>query len=514
MPDPALAFAYADFDPKDRRRYRALEFVPASLVWITFIGAILLSFLRPIWAVYFIIAFDLYWFFRVLYFVIFLTVAWRRHRAAVRVDWEAELAKTPGRERIRHLVFLPTYKEDLAILRATFRALCEAKVDTKTMIVVLAGEERAGREAFMARAEAVRSEFGGRFLKFVVTVHPADITGDIAGKGSNLHYAGPFARAAVDELGIPYEDVIVSTFDIDTVAHPQYFAHLAKTYLDTPDRLRCSYQPVVLYSNNIWDAPAIVRIAAFGTTFWLLSELVRPERLFTFSSHSMPFQALVDVGYWQRDVVSEDSRIFLQCYLRYRGGYRVVPLYVPVSMDAVTAPTWFGSLVNLYKQQRRWAWGVEHFPYLSMNFRRLKSEIPWRKRLSVMWVLSEGMYTWATAPILIFVLGWLPLFIARLAERREVVFQNAPHVLENIMTLAMLGVFASAALSLPLLPPPPSHAGLRRRAAMFFQWMLLPLTFIIFGAIPAVEAQTRLMIGKRLGFWVTPKSASRTTSDD
>jgi len=82
----------------------------------------------------------------------------------------------------------------------------------------------------------------------------------------------------------------------------------------------------------------------------------------------MPFKALVDVGFWQRDVVSEDSRIFLQCFLKYDGDYRVVPLYVPVSMDAVMAPTWIGSLVNLYKQQRRWAWGVEHFPYLVLNF--------------------------------------------------------------------------------------------------------------------------------------------------
>jgi len=502
------ALTWADYTPAQKKLHRRLEFIPATLVWITLVGAIVLSIANPIWAVYLIIAFDLYWFLRVLYFVIFLTTAWRKHRGALDVDWEAELRKVPGADRIRHLVFLPTYKEDLEILRATFRSLTAAKVDPKTMIVVLAGEERAGREAFMGRAEAIRREFGDRFLRFVVTAHPSDIVGEIAGKGSNLHYAGPIAMSAVDELGIPYEDVIVSTFDVDTIAHPQYFAHLAKTYLETPDRLRCSYQPVVLYSNNIWEAPAIIRIAAFGTTFWLLSELVRPDRLFTFSSHSMPFRALVDVGFWQRDVVSEDSRIFLQCFLKYDGDYRVVPLYVPVSMDAVMAPKWIGSLMNLYKQQRRWAWGVEHFPYLVINF-LANRKVPKEKRRATLWNLTEGMYTWATAPVLIFILGWLPLFVANLSGRSEAVFQNAPYTLQWIMSFAMLGVFVSAVLSLPLLPARPAHKRTYLHAVMLFQWMLLPFTFIIFGSVPAIEAQTRLLLGKRLGFWVTPKEPSK-----
>lgn len=503
------ALTWKDYSDRQKRLHRRLEFIPASMVWLTLIGAVVLSFVNPILAVYFIISFDLYWFFRVLYFVIFLTLSWRKHRGALQIDWEAELTRTVGWERIRHLIFLPTYKEDLDIIRATFRSLAAAKVDPKTMIVVLAGEERAGREAFEKKAEAIRSEFGGRFLKFIATVHPADTVGEIAGKGSNLHYAGPFAQRAIDEYGLAYEDVIVSTFDVDTIAHPQYFAHLAKTYLDTPDRTHASYQPVVLYSNNIWDAPAIIRIAAFGTTFWLLSELVRPDRLFTFSSHSMPFKALVEVGYWQRDVVSEDSRIFLQCFLKYDGDYRVIPLYVPVSMDAVMAPTWIGSLVNLYKQQRRWAWGVEHFPYLVVNFQS-NQKIPFKKRVSVLWVLTEGMYTWATAPVLIFILGWLPLNVASWTGRNEAVFQNAPHALQWIMTLAMLGVFASAVLSLPLLPSRPAHKNPYLFAVMLLQWMLLPLTFILFGAMPAIEAQTRLMIGRRLGFWVTPKEVKKT----
>jgi hypothetical protein len=40
---------------------------------------------------------------------------------------------------------------------------------------------------------------------------------------------------------------------------------------------------------------------------------------------------------------------------------------------------------------------------------------------------------------------------------------------------------------------------------MILQWVLLPITLIFFGSFPSLDAQTRLMFGKELGFWTTPK---------
>src|SRR3989338_2553647 len=135
-----------------------------------------------------------------------------------------------------------------------------------------------------------------------------------------------------------------------------------------------------MFSNNIWDSPAIMRVAATGTTFWSMSEQVRPERLLTFSSHSMPWQALVDVGFWQTDVVSDDSRIFVQCLLHYDGQYAVVPLHMPIYMDTVLSDNLWKSLKNLFKQQQRWGWGSENIPFLIWHFSKNKA-IPLRVRL-------------------------------------------------------------------------------------------------------------------------------------
>lgn len=493
-----------NFSKEDRLKYRFLEIIPGFLTWATFALAIVLSFIKPLWAIYFIIIFDLYWLFRVSYFVFYVVMAWRKYKQAIQVDWLAKVKSISGWQRIYHLVLLPTCGEPIEVLRTTFKSLENNIYPLDKFIVVLAGEERK-KKSFEKNAEILKQEFGDKFYKLVFTLHPDGVIGELKGKGANAHYAGHRAKELIDELGIPYEDIIVSYFDCDTCAHPSYFACLTDTYLTHPKPLQTSYQPVVNYNNNIWDAPAVMRVTAFGTIFWLMTELLKPERLFTFSSHSMGFKPLVDVGFWQKDIVTDDSRIFLQGFLHYNGDYSVTPIYVPVSMDTVLTGKYLRSFVNLYKQQRRWAWGVEHFPYMIWHFLKNK-EIPLKKKIKYTWNLGEGMYSWATAPILIFILGRLPLIFASEQVAKTVIAQNAPLILEWLMTLAMIGILASAIFSLLILPPRPKSQPKYKILVMILQWVFLPLTLIIFGSIPATEAQTRLMLGKYLGFWVTEKA--------
>lgn len=488
---------------------RIYEIIPASLVWLTIILSITLSFIRPLWVVYFIIIYDLYWLFRVAYFLPYIVISWFSYRRDLKKNWLEIAQKLPGFSDVHHIIMLPTVKEDIIVLRDSLDAILASAYPKDKMIIVLGGEGRA-EESFVEKVKILKKEYGSKFFGFYTTIHPPNLPGEIIGKGSNMNWMGHQMVSKVEELGIDPDKIMVTAFDIDTVAHPQYFACITYKFLTVENPLRCSYQPVVLYNNNLWDSPAAVRVAMFGTTFWLMTELSRPETMMTFSSHSMTWRMLLDVGFWQKDVVSEDSRIFLQALIHYHGDYRVEPIYLPVSMDTVHSGSYSKALVALYKQLRRWAWGVENFPHMAMKFSRDKV-MPLGIKISFLFKQLEGMYTWATVPLLIFMLGQLPFWFAPEQFRSYAVFQNTPFTLEWLMRFAMVGVLVSAVLSAQLLPPRPKHIPRWQTiVVVILQWALLPITFVLFGAIPAIDAQTRLMIGKYMGFNVSPKRSGES----
>jgi hypothetical protein len=496
----------------DRQKIRILDIIPGALVWITLIAAVVLSFIRPLWVIYFIVVFDVYWLFRISYFAIFLITSWRMYRRNLHIDWEAKMNECPSARDLYHLIFLPTVREDYEVLKTTMDALVLSKFPKDRIMVVLAGEVRV-KELFLPKAERLIKEYDGIFKKIFVTLHELK-SDELAGKSANLNSAAREVRPQIEAMGIAAEKIIVSSFDCDTIVHPQFFAHLTYTYCKTPDPLHSSYQPMVVYNNNIWDAPAALRVAAFGTTFWLMTELARPEFMGTFSSHAMPWKMLIDVGYWQKDITSEDSRIFLQGFVHYNGDYRVTPLYLPVSMDTVGANSYVGYLKGLYLQQRRWAWGVENFSYLGWELRKsARPNFPKGKKWMMIARTLEGMYSWATAPILMFLLGQLPIYLTSGSVREMAFVQNTPFTLQYIMTLAMVGTIIAMTLATRMLPPRPQTKKRWNWLVMIFQWALTPVTFIVFGSIPAIDAQTRLMLGGRfrLGFNVSEKAKRAVT---
>ncbi|MFA5070185.1 MAG: glycosyltransferase family 2 protein [Patescibacteria group bacterium] len=487
-------------------KYRILEIIPGLSIWLTFFLALVLSFVVPLWVIYFIIVFDFYWLIRVVYVFVYLIIAYVRYRRDIRVNWLAACQKIPKWTGIYHLVVIASYKDEIEIIRTSLLYLTKISYPLDKLIVVLALEEREGAEA-QAKARLIEGEFSGKFFKFFWALHPKDTPGEVAGKGSNIAYAGRQIKKWIDAARIPYENIAVSSFDVDSCVHPEYFSYLTYKYLTVANPTHTSFQPIPLFNNNIWDSPALMRVASNSTTFWLMSETLRPDRLFTFSSHSMSFKALIDVDFWQSDIVTEDSRIFIQGFIQYDGDYQVTPMYIPISMDTVLGKNNWESLKNLYKQQRRWAYGVENFPFMFWNFFPNSKIRVWPK-LRYIWNQLEGVYSWATAPILIFVLGRLPVWVIRHFERPEIynpVVSNTPNILNWLMGAAMIGLFISAILSLIILPPRPKKHTYLKYPLMALQWILFPISMIVFGSFPAIDAQTRLMLGKYLGFQTTKK---------
>jgi len=490
-------------DKKEQRFYRLLEILPAFLSWLTLFLVILFSWSLPFWVAIFVIAFDVYWLFKTIFLSLHMRSAFSKMKANLKKNWLKELDKLKWQD-IYHLVILPMYKEPLEVARSTFLSLTKINYPLSKLIVVLAIEERGGETA-LDTAEEMEREFGNKFFKFLITRHPADIAGEIAGKGSNDSWAiKEVKNKIIDELQIPYERIIVSCFDVDTMVHPDFFGCLTYNYLSSEKPFRSSFQPIPLFINNIWQAPAFARIFAFSTTFWQMIQQSRPERLITFSSQSIGFKPLAEIGYWQTNVVSEDSRIFWQCLLNFDGDWQTVPLFFPVYMDANVAGTFWQTLKNQYKQIRRWSYGVENNAYFLYGFSKNK-KIGKNKKWHLGFVMIESAHSLATNALIIFLLGWLPTVIGRGGFSETLLSYNLPSITRLIMTVAMVGLVFTAIIATNLLPPRPPYYGRFKYVWMVLQWLLFPINMILFGSIPALDAQTRLAFGKYLGFWNTPK---------
>lgn len=490
---------------------RFFEMLPGLLAWGTLVLMVVLSWLLPIWISFFIILFDVYWVLKTVYLALHLRATFSEMRSVMKVDWLTRARELPANdapvlEGLYHLVLLPMYNEPYEVVRESFESLTRAHYDLAKLIVVLALEDRAGDDA-RAVGERIEREYGKKFHALLLTHHPAGLPEEIPGKGSNESWAGQKAKEEIiDREHIPYENVLISVFDVDTQVFPEYFSRLAYVFLTAENRLNAIYQPIPLFTNNIYETPALARVVAWSTTFWQMMQQSRPERLTSFSSQSIPLKTLLDIGWWQKDIVSEDSRIFWQGYLRYHGDFRVVPLFYPVSMDANVAPSFWQTMKNVYKQQRRWGWGVENIPYMLEGFRN-DPTIPAAKKRYWAFNSIEGFHSWATNALIIFALGWLPVLIGEGHFGHSILAYNLPHITRWIVTLSMIGVASSAVLSLILLPKKPGGLNTWDYIVFLLQWVLMPITLIIFGAFPGLEAQTRLMLGGkyRLGFWVTPK---------
>jgi hypothetical protein len=492
--------------------HRFLEILPGALTWLTLTLMVALSWRAPALVGVFIIFFDVYWLLKSIYLSLHLRATFREMKKNLAVDWFAQLKAEPPScdgtrwTDIRHLVIFPMAKEPYAIVRESFASLARANYQKEKFLVVLAVEERAGEDA-RAVARSIEAEFSKQFGKFLVTVHPDGLPGEIPGKGSNETWAGREAlKLLIDPLKLDYDKVLVSVFDIDTQVFPDYFGRLTYVFLRAKNRLRAIYQPIPLFTNNVYSAPAFARVISFSSTFWQMMQQARPERLTSFSSQSLPLRVLLDIGFWHTHVVSEDSRIFWQGYLAYHGDFRCEPLVYPVAMDANTAPTFWQTIKNTYKQHRRWAWGAENIAYALTGFWR-DPLIPRRKKWYWAFSKIEGFHSWATNALMIFALGWLPVVLGGEEFNDTLLSYNIPQITSWIIDISMIGVATSAVVALALLPPRPAWFGRRHFLLYLAQWALMPITLILFGCVPAIDAQTRLMLGGRwrLGFWVTPK---------
>jgi cellulose synthase/poly-beta-1,6-N-acetylglucosamine synthase-like glycosyltransferase len=510
------------------RRYRFFEMLPGILTWSVLLLPFVLSQVSPQLCVLFILAYLLLWFVKALGLNIRAIQGYRTIELHKKLPWRAMLtdlekgrvsssslpawhtenisrlkdapAKVPANE-IVHAIIIAAYNEAQEVIEPTVQSVIDSDFDMKRVILVLAYEGRDGAQSKVA-CKNIAKKYGPQFRHVMAVEHPLTL-GEVRGKGGNITYAARKLTAYIKKAGIDPEAVPVTTLDSDNRPHKQYLSALTYMYAVTPDPLYVSYQPVPIYSNNIWDAPAPMRVIATGNSFWNVVLSMRHHMIRNFSSHAQSLAALIQTDYWSVRTIVEDGHQFWRSYFAFDGRHEVYPLYVPIYQDAVLSSTLRKTLKMQFVQLRRWAWGASDVAYVADKAFFTPNKVPRFDMAAKFARLLEGHVTWAVAPLILA----FSAFIPALFNPDDFAANQLPVIASRIQTLALVGIVVTLFLSVKMLPKKPERYKRRRNLWMVLQWVMLPVTTIGYNSLAALYSQTRLMFGRYMDtFDVTDKA--------
>lgn len=516
---------------KRSKKYRFFEILPGALSYGAIILLFLLSWLDPvIGAIYlfFIIATTLIKAISVAYRTI---QGYEVIRRAERVDWRGRMedlahphesfeklrdddnksyhfnehvenlklmAAMPGDypdpTKIYHVIIVTAYNEEEEILRPSIEAIAKTTFPNDHIIVVLAYEARGG-DIIEKTAHALQKSFKSTFKDFLIVKHPDNLPAEVVGKGPNLTFAGYFVADYIHNKHISVENVIVTSLDSDNHMHEKYLDSVAYEFVTHQNRQHLSYQPVSLFMNNIWDAPAPTRVIAISNSFFNVISTMRPHSLRNFASHSQPLQALEAMGFWSKRTIVEDGHQYWRSLFFFGGNYSVLPIRIPIYQDAVLSNNFWQTVKAQFVQVRRWDYGASDVAYVGTRLfvKREQRLVPFSKLFPKFWRLLDGHVTLAImAPIVAFG-GWVPMIMNLSAH--TMVGYNLPNIVSVVETFAAIGLIVTVLISFRMLPPRPAKYRKGKEIAMLVQWILMPVTSILYQSIAAFYAQTRLMLG-------------------
>lgn len=511
-------------------RYRLFEILPGFLSWTILISPFVLSLISPKVTALIIIAYFLIWFIRAIGLNLRVMQGWGLLQKHQKYSWSLMLKDLDRQEishhesnvpkwhagivekiksnpksvkpsEVIHAIFIASYNENREIIEPTIQSVLASDYDMNNVILVMAYEGRDGAQS-EETVLALIKEYGGKFKDAMAFKHPFNPK-EVRGKGGNITYAARKFQKYLEGKNIDPSKVIVTTLDSDNRPHSKYLSALTYTFVATPEPKYASYQPLPMYTNNIWDAPAPMRVIATGNSLWNIVLSLRHHALRNFAAHAQPMDALIETDFWSTRTVVEDGHQFWRSYFTFDGHYEVHPIYLPIYQDAVLASTLRKTLKAQFIQIRRWAYGASDVAYVAEKAFFRKNKISKHDRVFKFLRLLEGHVSWATAPLILAFAALIPAVF----NSNDITANQLPLIASRIQTVALVGIFITLFISMKLLPPKPARYKRHRTIFMVLQWVLLPVTTIMYNALAAINSQTRLMFGRYLDvFDVTDKA--------
>jgi hypothetical protein len=490
---------------------RVFETVPAVITLFAISLLFWLPLVAPTVFIALLLSFHGYWTWRSTMNGTHAVKGYRLLKRHEKTDWRAEYdtrvgagARVLAWDEIRHIVIVPNYTESADKLRMCLESIARSERPDQ-VIVVMAMEEREGDPGYEKAALLVR-EYEGRVGRIMATFHPWGLPGEVVGKSSNENWAARRAKEQiVDREGYNLDHITVTSCDADTVFDPKYFTCLTYHFATDERRHRRFWQAPIFFYNNIWDIPAPTRMAHCVSGLNHTARLSRSffRMLFPQSTYSLSLRMAHEVDYWDPDIIPEDWHMFLKCYYNLKGEVDVETMYTKIYMDGVLAHGTISTYVNYFQQSRRHAWGATDIAY-AVQQTLDHPEIPLLSRLRRVWAVAECHLLWTTQWFMITTAKVIPFAVAAVVGASVPTWY--PVASYWIMLPCLPTLILLLSLDFMLRPKRPRHFKLWHYPVQYGIYFFMAFITFFTSALPALDAQIRLALGKRLEYRVTEKA--------
>ncbi len=468
--------------------------------WMVITLPIWLSPFHPAVVAYFIIAFDLYFLYKSFTTTYYATVAYKELLFHLKIPYFQKLKKLKGADQIKHFIVIPNYKEPLYKLETTIQSMADSDYPYKNIYLVLAFEEREIEAK--DKALALQTKFASDFTEIITAYHTL-LPHEESGKASNQTYAAKLVDDYTQKNNISREKVLMTICDADSMLSKNYFSYLTYAFLKDNDRLYHFYWAPVLLYNNFTKLPLFIRIQATMSSIVRLAFLPQKDKLIQLSTYSTNLWLLKKVNFWDVDIIPEDWHIFFQAFFEFGEKVRTLPLYTIVNGDAVYSGGLLKTFGNRYEQEKRWAWGASDISYSLKKFFTTPHINPIVKLKRILYLMETHLF-WTISFFILTVSASVPPLVNPEFKRTVLGFL-LPKLSGLILTLSSLMLILYVYLDYQLRTKLEHKIRLRSIPFLFIQWYLLPIVSFIFSSLPALDAHTRLLFGKKIKYKVTEK---------
>jgi hypothetical protein len=490
-------------EKNDARVQRVLEIIPGALTWGLLLSPIWLGLISPTAFALLIAFLVVLWVYRALIHTVGVVVGYKKYQKELKVNWLKKVEEKPGFRDLKQLIVIPTVDDPSDIIEHTLGAIARAQYPKENLYIAYTIEEKHS-ERVLKDVEKIKAKYGRRLGTLWTFVHPAGLPGEAVGAASNRKWGARNAVKKIKELGMDPEEFVTTTFDGDARVHPQFLARLAYAYLEEPRPHNHFFQTALfLFDNNIWEVPPLMRIQANGITLAVLSSWVTDaHRKETFSCFSVSLKTLIDSDYWDTSLGVDDTPFFWRAFFARGGDFKGKTFYIPIYSDAVQGKTWLKAHVAQYKQFLRWGWGVVVFPMALKGF--LTQKIPLSTKLDRTWYLIQQYTVWKTIAFMIS-FGFIILTLVNPSVRQTSLGYLLPKIINVLLSVAFVLLIPIGVFRSKIARPMPKDWSTWKKLRIYLEAPAVVINLILYNFIPYIDAETRLMIGKRLEFWTTPK---------